>query len=99
MGLLSTIGNSSRVDDLTIVGPKGICKVINTMKALIEYLPYKIIVIEDPKGTFSLVNDILKDIEISTLELDHSSECLGYSLYFKRTPKFNIEKAIKKQCS
>ena len=33
MGLLSTIGNSSRVDDLTIVGPKGICKVINTMKA------------------------------------------------------------------
>ena len=68
MGLLSTIGNSSRIDDLTIVGPK---------------------------GTFSLVNDILKDIEISTLELDHSSECLGYSLYFKRTPKFNIEKAIK----
>ena len=74
MGLLSTIGNSSRVDDLTIVGPKGICKVINTMKALIEYLPYKIIVIEDPKGTFSLVNYILKDIEISTLDLDHSSE-------------------------
>lgn len=94
MGLLSTIGNSSRVDDLTIVGPKGICEIINAMKTLIEYLPYKIIVVENPKGTFSLVNDILKDIEISTLELDHSSECLGYSLYFKRTPKFNIEKAI-----
>lgn len=94
MGLLSTIGNSSRVDDLTIVGPKGICEIINAMKTLIEYLPYKIIVVENPKGTFSLVNDILKDIEISTLELDHSSECLGYSLYFERTPKFNIEKAI-----
>lgn len=94
MGLLSTIGNSSRVDDLTIVGPKGICEIINAMKTLIEYLPYKIIVVENPKGTFSLVNDILKDIEISTLELDHSSECLGYSLYFKRTPRFNIEKAI-----
>lgn len=94
MGLLSTIGNSSRVDDLTIVGPKGICEIINAIKTLIEYLPYKIIVVENPKGTFSLVNDILKDIEISTLELDHSSECLGYSLYFKRTPKFNIEKAI-----
>lgn len=94
MGLLSTIGNSSRVDDLTIVGPKGICEIIDAMKTLIEYLPYKIIVVENPNGTFSLVNDILKDIEISTLELDHSSECLGYSLYFKRTPKFNIEKAI-----
>lgn len=95
MGLLSTIGNSSRIDDLTIVGPKGIGKMINALKTLIEYLPYKIIVVENPKGTFSLVNYILKDIEISTLELDHSSECLGYSLYFKRTPKFNIEKAIK----
>ena len=94
MGLLSTIGNSSRVDDLTIVGPKGITKMINTMKTLIEYLPYKLIIIENPTGTFSLINSILKDVEISTLELDHSSECLGYSLYFKRTPKFNIEKAI-----
>ena len=94
IGLLSTIGNSSRVDDLTIVGPKGIGKMINALKTLIEYLPYKIIVVENPKGTFSLANDILKDVEISTLELDHSSECLGYSLYFKRTPKFNIEKAM-----
>ena len=71
MGLLSTIGNSSRLDDLTIVGPKGICKMVNAMKNLIEYLPYKIIVVENPKGVFSLVNDILKDVEISTLELDH----------------------------
>lgn len=95
MGLLSTIGNSSRVEDLTIVGPKGIREVINAMKYLIEYLPYKLIVIENPSGTFSLINNILKDIEITTLELDHSSECLGYSLYFKRSPKFNIEKAMK----
>ena len=45
MGLLSTIGNSSRIDDLTIVGPKGIGKMINALKTLIEYLPYKIIVV------------------------------------------------------
>lgn len=95
MGLLSTIGNSSRTEDLTIVGPKGICDTINAMKILIEYLPYKLIVIENPVGTFSLNNDIFKDIEISTTQLDHSSECIGYSFYFKRSPKFNPEKAIK----
>ncbi len=95
MGLLSTIGNSSRTEDLTIVGPKGISDMINAMKILIEYLPYKVIVIENPIGKFSLNNDIFKDIEISTTELDHSSECLGYSFYFKRSPKFNPEKAIK----
>lgn len=94
MGLLSTMGNSSRIEDLTIVGPKGISEIINAMKTLIEYLPFKIIVIENPIGTFSLNNNILKDIEISTTELDHSTECLGYSFYFKRSPKFNLEKAI-----
>ena len=94
MGLLSTMGNSSRIEDLTIVGPKGISEIINAMKILIEYLPFKIIVIENPIGTFSLNNNILKDIEISTTELDHSTECLGYSFYFKRSPKFNLEKAI-----
>lgn len=94
MGLLSTMGNSSRIEDLTIVGPKGISEIINAMKVLIEYLPFKIIVIENPIGTFSLNNHILKDIEISTTELDHSTECLGYSFYFKRSPKFNLEKAI-----
>ncbi|MGX4600906.1 ribonuclease Z [Faecalimicrobium sp. JNUCC 81] len=93
IGLLSTIGNSSRTEDLTIVGPKGIIEVMNAIKVLIEYLPYKINIIENPKGPFSLSNGPLKDVEISTLELQHSTECLGYSLYFKRKPKFNIEKA------
>ncbi|MBO3443266.1 ribonuclease Z [Clostridium sp. CCUG 7971] len=93
IGLLSTIGNSSRTEDLTIVGPKGIIDVMNAIKILIEYLPYKINIIENPKGSFSLSNGHLKDVEISTLELQHSTECLGYSLYFKRKAKFNIEKA------
>ncbi|MCH1959286.1 ribonuclease Z [Romboutsia hominis] len=93
-GLLSTIGNSGRTDDLTIVGPVGIKEYINAVMVLIEYIPYKLNIIENPKNTFSLDHDILKDIEISTMELDHSRECLGYSLYFKRRPKFNKEKAI-----
>lgn len=94
IGLLSTIGNSSRTEDLTIVGPKGIIDVMNAIKVLIEYLPYKINIIENPQGPFSLDSGPLKDVEISTLELQHSTECLGYSLYFKRKAKFNLEKAI-----
>ena len=95
IGLLSTIGNSGKSDNLTIVGPRGITQAINAIRVLIEYLPYKINIIEDPKETFSIENDILKDLEISALELEHSTECLGYSLYFNRTPKFNVQKALK----
>lgn len=94
IGLLSTMGNSGKVADLTIVGPRGITEAMNAIKILIEYLPYKINIIEDPQDKVTL-NDhpVLKDLEISTLELDHSTECLGYSLYFKRMPKFSKQRA------
>ncbi len=39
----------------------------------------------------------LKDIDISTINLDHSTECIGYSLYFKRKAKFDRQKAILNQ--
>ena len=94
IGLLSTIGNSGRTNELTIIGPKGVTETINAIRVLVEYLPYKLNIIENPSGSFSLNNKNLKDIIISTVELDHSTECLGYSLYFKRKAKFNIEKAV-----
>ena len=93
IGLLSTIGNSSRTQDLTIIGPHGITEHMNAVRVLVEYLPYNINVIENPHGPFSLCHEYLKDIEISTIELEHSTECLGYSFYFKRLPKFNKDKA------
>lgn len=95
IGLLSTIGNSGRTEDLTIVGPSGILETVKAIRVLVEYLPYNLSVMENPSGTFCLSSGNLKDLEISTLDLEHSTECLGYSLYFKRKAKFNVEKAIK----
>lgn len=94
IGLLQTMGNSGKTDDLTIVGPVGITDAMNAIKVLVEYLPYRVYVIENPKEKFSLEHDILKDIEISTIDLDHSTECIGYSLYFKRKAKFDRQKAM-----
>lgn len=94
IGLLQTIGNSGKTDDLTIVGPTGIIEAMNAIKVLIEYLPYRVYVIENPRDKFSLDKDIISDIEISTIDLDHSTECIGYSLYFKRKAKFDREKAL-----
>ena len=94
IGLLQTMGNSGKTDDLTIVGPIGIIDAMKAIKVLVEYLPYKVNIIENPKQTFSLEHDILKDIEISTIDLEHSTECIGYSLYFKRKAKFDRQKAM-----
>lgn len=88
-GLLSTIGNSGRTDPLTIIGPKGIENIVNGLRVIAPYLPYEINIIENPNTSL----DIMENIVISTLELDHSSPCLGYNFYFKRKPKFDVEMA------
>ena len=95
-GLLGTIGNSGRTEPLTIIGPEGITDTVNKLRVIANYLPYEINIIENPKGIFN-INDEYPgwNTQISTLELDHSSPCIGYSFYFQRQPEFDVEKAKK----
>lgn len=106
-GLLSTIGNSGRIAPITIIGPVGLAKIVEGLLVAIPYLPYDINLIEAPKVDlgFSLSLNILQEssnsdyqhneVIISTLVLEHSLPCLGYSFYIPRRPKFLSEKAIK----
>ncbi len=109
-GLLSTIGNSNRTEPIIIIGPKGTEYVLRGLMSSIPYLPYSIDIIENPRNSLGInilaesmeirqdskgySND---DIIISTLELDHSSPCIGYSFYVTRKPKFYPEKARQNQ--
>lgn len=104
-GLLSTMGNSHRTEDVKIIGPKGIKEIVNGFKTMISYLPYDIHIIEVSKAelSFTLFNGKLKLLEkedkstegiiMSTMELDHSIPCIGYSFYIPRKAKFHLEKA------
>ena len=104
-GLLSTIGNSERTDPITIIGPIGITKVIEGLMVATNYLPFEIHIIESPSIPLDFVISSNRlhiknldystkiEMSISTIELEHSSPCLGYSFYLYRRPKFLIEKA------
>lgn len=103
-GLLSTIGNSERLEPITIIGPTGLESVIRGL-LVTTYLPYDLYLIENPQTTLNIVleSKALKfkkagynknDIAINMLALEHSSPCLGYNFYFSRLPKFILEKAI-----
>lgn len=94
IGLLSTMGNSERKAPVTIIGPYGIKDAIKAVKMLID-LPYQLNIIENPDGRFSLNNKELAQLEIETIDLYHSTECIGYNLYFSRRPRFSVEKAEK----
>lgn len=122
-GLLATIGNSGRVEPMTIIGPKGITNIINGLRVIVPYLPYDINIVEYPEKPLSVsvelnnMKVLSKDLEqsrqildsnsqgllykklcnedivISTLEVDHSSSCIGYSFYIRRKPKFDVDMA------
>lgn len=95
-GLLGTIGNSGRTEPLTIIGPEGITDTVNKLRVIANWLPYEINIIENPKEPFEINNEYINlNTLISTIELDHSSPCIGYSFYFKRQRKFDAEKASK----
>ncbi|MGG5461923.1 ribonuclease Z [Clostridium sp. B9] len=105
-GLLSTIGNSGRTEPMYIIGPKGLKGAIDGFLVTLPYLPYELHVLEDIKEEGFIINKegiilngknskINSDLIIKTLELDHSSPCLGYSFNIMRGRKFNIENAIK----
>lgn len=107
-GLLSTMGNSGRENIVYIIGPKGLRKVIEGFLMTLPYLPYEIKIIENPKNLeFILRKDRIEyketnsnestDLLVKTLELDHSSPCLGYSFDFKRGRAFNVDKALEKK--
>lgn len=105
-GLLATIGNSNRTEPLTIIGPKSIKAVIEASILPITYVPFDIIVIETPPEKMEIVkteeglklielnNEKNAEIILSTIELEHSAPCLGYSFYLNRKRKFILEKAI-----
>lgn len=104
-GLLLTIGNSNRTEPIIIIGPPGLNEIIEGLKVVIPYLPYSldIIEMEEDKLDFTLTDKGLKlrekedlleeDISISTIELDHSDPCIGYSFYIPRRPEFDLDKA------
>lgn len=96
-GLLATIGNSGRTKPITLIGPSGITDVVKGLRVVAPYLPYELNIIENPKKSINDLPTELSDLTISTLALNHSTDCLGYSFYFRRNAKFDVESAIENE--
>ncbi|MHC1722662.1 MAG: ribonuclease Z [Aminipila sp.] len=90
-GLLLTLGNSGKTTPLTIVGPVGLEKVVNSLTVIAPILPYSLKIKElKEAGDFEE-----NQLTISTLPLNHGIPCFGYSITVKRKPIFNPQKASK----
>lgn len=89
-GLLLTIGNSDRTKPLTIVGPKGLNRVISALRVIAPELPFEIITIELSQSQEHLS---LYGYEIDAFKVNHAVLCYGYTITIPRIGKFDVNKA------
>lgn len=91
-GLLLTMGNADRTEDLTIVGPKGVERVVAALRTIAPELPFGIRFIELTSDEQEIN---LFGYRIKAFKVNHNITCYGYSIEVDRLPKFDLERAKK----
>ena len=89
-GLLLTMGNADRKEPLTLIGPKGLERVVSALRVIAPELPFPIIYkeIEGAEQTFELNGYRLKAFRVN-----HNVLCYGYTMEIVRAGKFDVERA------
>ena len=90
-GLLLTMGNAERTEPLTLIGPKGLNRVVSALRVIAPELPFAVNCVEISEGiqTFSF-----DGFRIEAFKVNNSVLCYGYSLSIDRSGRFNRDKAI-----
>lgn len=91
-GLLLTMGNADRREPLTLIGPKGLERVVSALRVIAPELPFEIRFreITEPEQTFELNGYRLKAFRVN-----HNVTCYGYTVEIDRAGKFQVESAEK----
>ncbi len=93
-GLLLSMGNAERKKPVTVIGPKGLGKVVNSLRIIAPGLPFPLI--------FHELLEKEEEIEVNGYHLkafrvNHNVVCYGYSIMVPRGGKFYVEKAQENQ--
>ena len=89
-GILLAMGNSERTKPLTMIGPRGLEKVVRALRIIAPELPFDIRFIE--------LNSPQEEIRregyvIRAFKVNHKISCYGYSIEIERAGKFDAERA------
>ena len=89
-GLLLTMGNAERTEPLTMIGPKGLERVVTALRTIAPELPFPIrfLEINGLEQTFALNGYRLKAFRVN-----HNVTCYGYTLELDRAGRFQADRA------
>ena len=89
-GFLLSMGNADRTEPVTMIGPKGLEKVVNSLRVIVPELPFEIkfLEISEREQVFDF-----GDYAITAFKVNHGMPCYGYSLSIKRAGRFDADRA------
>ena len=90
-GMLLTMGNAERTEPLLLVGPKGLSRVVASLRVIAPELPFEIECME-----MTLPEHVIRfdGFRIEAFKVNHNVPCYGYSICIDRIGKFQIDKAV-----
>ena len=89
-GLLLTMGNAERTEPLTLIGPKGLERVVGALRTIAPELPFQLKFIE---MTETREQHRIGPYVIDAFRVNHNVVCYGYSISIPRKGKFDVERA------
>ena len=93
-GMLLTMGNSDRTEPLTLIGPKGLSRVVTALRVVAPELPFSIEFLEfSGDGAYYELNGY----QIRAFRVRHNVPCYGYQICVPRLGAFDVEKAKRNQ--
>lgn len=90
-GLLLTMGNAERTEPLTLIGPKGLERVVGALRTIAPELPFRLKFIE---LTEAREQRKIGPYVIDAYKVNHNVVCYGYSISIPRKGKFDVERAL-----
>lgn len=91
-GLLLSMGNAERTEPVTMIGPKGLEKVVNSLRIIAPGLPFPIQFIELTQKQEAIH---VNGYHIEAFRVNHNVPCYGYTLKVPRMGRFYPELAQK----
>lgn len=90
-GMLLTMGNAERTEPLLLIGPKGLGRVVGSLRIIAPELPFEIQCMEitEVEQIFSF-----DGFQIKAFKVNHNVVCYGYSMIVERSGRFDRERAL-----
>ena len=86
-GMLLTMGNAERTEPLLLVGPKGLSRVVASLRVIAPELPFVIDCLELADAEHTIRFD---GFRIEAFRVNHNVPCYGYSIIFVRIGYFKL---------